>query len=112
MLHRIHRLPRRIQTIEDLRDHLQVAIELEHSTIPAYLCALYSIHEDANPEARRVLGGIVTEEMFHMGLAANVLLSIGGQPCMNHPDFLPIYPAPLPHSEGHFEVHLERFSPR
>ncbi|MEO8337927.1 MAG: ferritin-like domain-containing protein, partial [bacterium] len=30
-----------IDTIEDLRTHLQWAIEIEHSIIPPYMCALY-----------------------------------------------------------------------
>ena len=34
-----------IKTIKDLHEHLQWAIELEHATIPPYLCALYSIKE-------------------------------------------------------------------
>jgi len=32
-----------ITSLENLRGHLQWAIELEHTTIPPYLCALYSI---------------------------------------------------------------------
>ena len=34
-----------IRTVEDLREHLQWAIELEHSTLPPYLTALYSIRD-------------------------------------------------------------------
>ncbi len=30
-----------IATLDDLRTHLQWAIELEFATIPPYLCALY-----------------------------------------------------------------------
>src|SRR5947208_16921497 len=33
----------RIATVESLREHLQWAIELEHFTLPPYLCALYSL---------------------------------------------------------------------
>jgi hypothetical protein len=29
-----------IDTLDDLRRHLQRAVELEHATIPSYLCAL------------------------------------------------------------------------
>ena len=39
----------RIATIESLREHLQWAIELEHFTLPPYLCALYSLDADRNP---------------------------------------------------------------
>ena len=37
-----------IKTLEDLHEHLQWAIELEHATIPPYLCALYSIKDNSN----------------------------------------------------------------
>ena len=37
-----------IDTLDDLRRHLQWAIELEHCTLPPYLCALYSIKDETN----------------------------------------------------------------
>ena len=40
-----------IRSITSLRAHLQTAIELEHSTIPPYLCALYSIKDATNADA-------------------------------------------------------------
>ena len=40
-----------ITTVDSLRSHLQWAIEIEHGTLPPYLCALYSIEEGANEEA-------------------------------------------------------------
>ena len=42
-----------IATLDDLRTHLQWAIELEHSTLPPYLCALYSLDPERNAEAAR-----------------------------------------------------------
>lgn len=44
----------RIVTLESLREHLQWAIELEHFTLPPYLCALYSLDPARNPEATEV----------------------------------------------------------
>ena len=44
-----------ITSPESLREHLQRAIELEHSTIPPYLCALYSIEPGRNSEAVEVV---------------------------------------------------------
>ncbi|MFI6734901.1 ferritin-like domain-containing protein, partial [Nonomuraea sp. NPDC050451] len=41
----------RIDTLDSLREHLQWAIELEHATLPPYLCALYSLDPERNPEA-------------------------------------------------------------
>ena len=40
----------RIETIDSLHEHLQWAIELEHATIPPYLCALYSLDPARNPD--------------------------------------------------------------
>lgn len=68
----------RIATIESLREHLQWAIELEHFTLPPYLCALYSLDAGRNPEATEVLASVLVEEMLHMTLAANLLNAVGG----------------------------------
>ncbi|HSF19405.1 MAG TPA: ferritin-like domain-containing protein [Vicinamibacteria bacterium] len=43
----------RISTLESLRVHLRWALELEHSTLPPYLCALYSLDPDRNPRQRK-----------------------------------------------------------
>lgn len=99
-----------IQTLESLRSHLQTAIELEHSTIPVYLSALYSIKEGTNREASNLIRSVVMEEMLHMSLAANVLNAVGGYPSINHARFVPSYPTPLPHSDASFQISLERFS--
>ncbi|HEX6359572.1 ferritin-like protein [Actinophytocola sp.] len=98
-----------IHTLDDLRRHLQWAIELEHATIPPYLCALYSLDPDRNPEAAQVVGTVLTEEMLHMALAANLLNAVGGSPRMDTPELLPTYPHPLPHGDRSVEVHLAPF---
>ena len=59
-----------MDTLDDLRRHLQWAIELEHSTIPPYLCALYSLDPARNPEAAQVVGTVLAEEMIHLALAS------------------------------------------
>lgn len=99
----------RIATIESLREHLQWAIELEHFTLPPYLCALYSLDADRNPVAKEVLASIFIEEMLHMTLAANLLNAVGGRPQLDNPKMLPGYPSPLPHGDRSFEVSLFRF---
>lgn len=99
-----------ITTIDDLRTRLQWAIEIEHSIIPPYLCALYSIKPGANREAVEALTSVFIEEMLHMTLAANVLNAIGGSPALDRPTFLPTYPQYLPHSRRTFLVPLARFS--
>ncbi len=98
-------------TIEVMRAALQCAIELEHSTIPLYLYALYSLVPDENREVAAVLRSVVIEEMLHMVLAANVLNAIGGEPAISKPDFVPRYPGHLPGGvEGQVAVHLRPFS--
>src|SRR5690606_2357790 len=82
--------------LEDLYPMLQNAIELEHSTIPPYLTALFSIRPGTSTEARKIVHSIVIEEMMHMTIAANILNAIGGKPQINNPRFVPVYPGPLP----------------
>ncbi len=101
----------KIETIENLRDHLQIAIELEHATIPTYLCALFTIKEGTNLAAYDVIRSVVIEEMLHMTLACNVMNAVGGSPAINKPDFVAQYPTYLPHSSDEFKVHLRKFSP-
>ena len=74
-----------ITTLNDLRAHLQWAIELEHATIPPYLCALYSIKPGKNTDAAAAITSVFVEEMLHLTLAANVLNAIGGAPVIDAP---------------------------
>ncbi len=100
-----------ITTLQDLRSHLQTAIEIEHSTIPPYLCALFSI-EDQESETATTIKGVVLEEMLHMTIACNLLNAVGGEPRLTNPAFLPRYPGPLPHHapDPPLVVHLQRCS--
>jgi len=96
----------------DLHRYLQSAVELEHSTIPPYLTALFSLKPGTNDSIARMIRSIVVEEMLHLSIAANILVAIGGRPQINTPDFVPKYPGPLPMSigGGGFEVGIEAFS--
>jgi hypothetical protein len=98
-----------MDTLDDLRRHLQWAIELEHSTIPPYLCALYSLDPDRNAEAAQVVGTVLSEEMLHLALAANLLNAVGGAPELDMPDMLPAYPHPLPHGDRSLHINLVPF---
>ena len=100
-----------ISSVESLREHLQWAIELEHSTIPPYLYALYSIEPGHNPEAVEVISSVVVEEMLHLTLAANLLNAVGGRPRLAIPKMMPGFPRPLPHGDRSFEISLLRFGP-
>ena len=89
----------RIATLESLCEHLQWAIELEHFTVPPYLCALYSLDAVRNPEAAEVVASVFVEEMLHMTLAANLLNAVGGRPRFDTPQMLSVYPRCLPHGD-------------
>lgn len=86
------------KTLEGLHRALQLAIELEHSTIPPYLYALYSLDPARNASIYTLILSIVQEEMLHMSLACNTLNAIGGRPVIDRPKFIPRYPGPLPGS--------------
>jgi hypothetical protein len=81
---------------EGLHRALQKAIELEHSTIPPYLYALYSLDPVKNASIYSLILSIVQEEMLHMSLACNILNAIDGRPGIDRPRFIPHYPGPLP----------------
>lgn len=94
-----------------IRTALQQAIELEHSTIPPYLYALYSMDENLNGEIVDIVESVAIEEMLHLTLAANVLNALGGDPVLNTPGFIPKYPGPLPGGvESQLTVQLAPFS--
>lgn len=95
----------------ELHRYLQKAVELEHSTIPPYLTALFSLKPGANPQIAQRIRSIVTQEMLHMAIAANILIAIGGHPAINHRGFIPDYPGPLPMNIGDgLQVGIEAFS--
>ena len=99
-----------IKTVEKLRMHLQTAIQLELSTIPPYLCALYSIKDGINLESARIIRSVVVEEMLHMIMACNLLNAIGGEPQVNTKEFVPTYPSPLLQSDKNITLNLRKFS--
>jgi hypothetical protein len=98
----------RVKDIDQLRDLLQSAVQLELTTIPPYLCALYSIKEGTNRASADVILSVVMEEMLHMVLAANVLIAIGGKPAVNTKAFVPTYPVDL--TMLGLTVNLEKFA--
>jgi hypothetical protein len=77
--------------VDWLQQALQSAVELEFSTIPAYLSGMWSIQEQSG-EVYDLIRSVVLEEMLHMGLACNMLRGIGGTPQITPP----VYPGPLP----------------
>jgi hypothetical protein len=94
-----------IETPEDLRDHIELAIQVELSTIPPYMFAMYSI-EDQNSEAALLIRSIVVEEMLHAVLATNLLLAVGGAPDFASTAYMPRYPMELPHHRPPLTIDL------
>lgn len=94
----------------ELQYYLQEAVKLEHSTIPPYLTAMFSLKPGVNHTIAALIRSIVVEEMLHMTIAANILIAIGGTPEINKKGFVPDYPGPLPMSIGDLIVGIEAFS--
>lgn len=88
-------IPEERRDVSWLRRMLQFAIELELSTIPPYLVAMWSIKDISAPTSL-FLFSIVLQEMLHMGIACNLLNAIDGQVCIDSPDTVPQYPCCLP----------------
>ncbi len=98
-----------IDTVEDLREHLQLAIQVEVATIPPYLYALYSI-EDQATTAAKYLRSVATEEMLHATLMANILLGVGGEPRFYSRAVLSTHPSPWPNKIPELILNLEACS--
>ena len=90
-------MQREISTRAELIDALRVASELEHQLMAQYLFAVYSLkrytYEGLDPvQLERVrrwsssITLIARQEMEHLGLALNLLSSIGGTPSFTRPN--------------------------
>ena len=100
-----------VRTQRELWTHVQTAIELEHATIPPYLCGYFTIKQGSNKEASDIIRSVVIEEMLHLSIASNLLLALGGSPNINGANFVPTYPHDLPMGIGdHHLVHLRKCS--
>lgn len=67
-----------ISDLPRLQRALQLAIELEHATIPAYLTAFLTLEPGRNREVSDLILSVFLEEMLHMALACNILNAVGG----------------------------------
>ncbi len=79
--------------IDDLKVHLQYAVDLEFWTIPFYMSAMYSI-TDPSTEAYQLIQSVVYQEMLHVQLAANVANAFGAE-CVKFKE--PVYGEGIPH---------------
>jgi hypothetical protein len=83
-----------------VRTHIQRAVELELFTIPAYLCAYYSIRPAASPAAQAAadaLLAIANQEMMHLEQACKVAGAIGQAPRLTG-GAAPSYPHRVPYN--------------
>lgn len=85
-----------IDTVDDLREHLRLAGVVELTTIPTYLYAMYSLDDPAS-DAAKLIRSVAVEEMLHLMLVGNLLLSTGGEPSFYDRRNVPTYPLALPH---------------
>ena len=99
-------------TLQQLKQQLQTAIQLEFFTIPLYLTSLFSIVDGCNHEISQIIRSVVKQEMQHMTQAANILIAIGGRPIIDSSAVAPSYPAKgLPGGVlPNLVITLERFS--
>ncbi len=104
-----------ITTVEELRDHLYHAIQVELSTIPLYLYPAYSIKTEGYSQwssgisAFRTIRSVVLEEMLHLCLARNLLVAVGGGAMVRFYDkaMIPTYPSDMLHRTPRLPLHLE-----
>lgn len=98
-----------IDTIDELRTHLQWAMRVEMSLVPVYLYAAYSIC-DPDSAAAKLIISVAAEEMLHSAIAANLLVAVGGEPRFYEPAFVPSYPMPMPHHDPPVVLELRAVS--
>ncbi|GGZ81410.1 ferritin-like domain-containing protein [Streptomyces echinoruber] len=72
-----------------IRGALQTAVALEHSTMPLYCAAMYSL-EVQNYPSYNTIRSVLMEEMVHMAIAANMVAALGGSPAIK--GLAPSYP--------------------
>ena len=94
----MNRLMHKPEVLKKLKQHLQTAMLLELSTLPPYLCAMWSIHGTSEHavHVKKFILTIVQEEMLHLSMACNILNAIGGSPVFNEPSIHPVFPCSLP----------------
>ncbi|MFE2165458.1 ferritin-like protein [Streptomyces sp. NPDC059447] len=90
------RRPAQQRDAEWVKDALQQAVLLELATLPPYLCGMWSINATSQNPVLRTLRTIVFDEMSHLGIACNLLTTVGGSPSLTDETLLPKYPGPLP----------------
>jgi len=73
-------------TKELVRKHAQAAVAVEFYTLPLYITAMCSIKEE-HCEAVQIIRSVITEEMLHLQLAANLCLALDTAPNFKPPQY-------------------------
>lgn len=97
-------------TVDDLKEALRAAVQVEFATIPLYLTALWSIIDQAHPVAKSIRA-VAHEEMLHLSLLCNLLSALGERPILTGA-VVPKFPGGFPggvHPE--LELRLEGYGP-
>lgn len=82
--------------IAEIQEMLTSAFTLELATLPTYLTGAFSVVPGYNREALALAQSVAYEEMLHMTLACNLLISIGGDPDILNVGLGLRFPTPLP----------------
>jgi hypothetical protein len=104
---------KKIETVEELRNHLVLAAQVELSTIPLYLYAAYSIKTSGYSQwspgtsAFDAIRSVVVEEMLHLCLARNLLVAIGGDVRFYSREFVFSYPNDMLHHKPPLTLRLQ-----
>jgi hypothetical protein len=108
---RIRTTPAELRDLSWIRGALQTAVALEHSTMPLYCAAMYSL-EVQNYPSYNIIRSVLMEEMVHMAIVGNMVAALGGSP--NIKGLAPAYPATgLPGGVApDLRVPLAKLSPR
>ena len=101
---KFHRLMSSIRvpaTKDELRDYVEMAIQIEFFTIPLYLTSWWSLKKGGleTQAHQRIIRGIVIQEMLHLGIVCNLFVGLGGTPRLNAQSpggLAPTYPDLVP----------------
>jgi hypothetical protein len=96
----------KIDSVCALQDHVASAVQLEHSTVPLYLYAYYTVG-DPTSAAAQTIRGVAMQEMAHVCLATNLLVAVGGEPHFDEADFIPRYPSTMAHHQPPLTLQLQ-----
>lgn len=82
--------------IKGVQEMVSNAVVLELATLPTYYTGIFSNKPGTNEKATALVHSVAYEEMLHLTLASNLLISIGGKPAIYSAGSTLEFPTPLP----------------